>query len=515
MYNNLTLSQLTPQLTDALDTAGLSLLNKYPAVRLWRQMESRLQTIYQIEKSMTKFMHSKESANYDSLKFMSYFFGLQQMKRYVQSARDQLDINNTIDHTPTGNLAFTWEQHEDDAIFRFSVPPFTPLVCHWRSYWNQYPKRDLLALFSDWHIPASGTHDDAAKLLIRSTYAQRRSTIMSRMCWQLRDSHHSGWFMVFDTLTLSPDMVTRFYENSNALRDYFRNVGRSVLSAEKRSPRQSFDDCYKYICIPEYGSERGRLHFHIIHFLRTLPTGAKDPNIGRRTRNRRQVDFFRGLWPYGTTQPIAIRYQRDAFTRKGWLWPVDANGKAIDAKPYIAVGYYVTKYVCKNVDAICTSNLQKHEASKWNKTVQTLIPDSLRKAFRVRMSRTFGQAQLNLSSLKIPQLLELTRLHHSVTPYTQMLKRLSKRELVKRASTLSVKDIMDFMSEPTNLLASLRRLMKTTQTFSLASFMSTVTRSLHGTDVSDETKEWLRTNQLDTASVTLERGSTGRVFGSK
>src|SRR2546430_11253311 len=32
----------------------------------------------------------------------------------------------------------------------------------------------------------------------------------------------------------------------------------------------------------------GRLHFHAVHFMRTLPTGSVDPNFGRRVRNRRQ-----------------------------------------------------------------------------------------------------------------------------------------------------------------------------------------------------------------------------------
>src|SRR5205807_1611668 len=29
----------------------------------------------------------------------------------------------------------------------------------------------------------------------------------------------------------------------------------------------------------------GRLHFHAVHFMRTLPTGSVDPNFGRRLRD--------------------------------------------------------------------------------------------------------------------------------------------------------------------------------------------------------------------------------------
>src|SRR5436190_6243978 len=77
-----------------------------------------------------------------------------------------------------------------------------------------------------------------------------------------------------------------FYDNPNALRDYFRDIGRMVLAAEGRKANDSRADCYQYFCVPEYGTANGRLHFHAVHFMRTLPTGSVDPNFGRRVRNR-------------------------------------------------------------------------------------------------------------------------------------------------------------------------------------------------------------------------------------
>src|SRR6476619_6355898 len=77
-------------------------------------------------------------------------------------------------------------------------------------------------------------------------------------------------------------------------------------------------------CVPEYGTANGRLHFHAVHFMRTLPTGSVDPNLGRRVRNRRQLNSLQNTWPYGYSMPIAVRYTQDAFSRSGWLWPVDA-----------------------------------------------------------------------------------------------------------------------------------------------------------------------------------------------
>src|SRR5260370_296666 len=64
-------------------------------------------------------------------------------------------------------------------------------------------------------------------------------------------------------------------------------------------------DCYQYFCVPEYGTANGRLHFHAVHFMRTLPTGSVDPNFGRRVRNRRQLNSLQNTWPYGYSMPIA------------------------------------------------------------------------------------------------------------------------------------------------------------------------------------------------------------------
>src|SRR5207248_9234805 len=80
------------------------------------------------------------------------------------------------------------------------------------------------------------------------------------------------------------------------------------------------------------GTANGRLHFHAVHFMRTLPTGSVDPNFGRRVRNRRQLNSLQNTWPYGYSMPIAVRYTQDAFSRSGWLWPVDAKGEPLKAK---------------------------------------------------------------------------------------------------------------------------------------------------------------------------------------
>src|SRR5690554_8185093 len=68
---------------------------------------------------------------------------------------------------------------------------------------------------------------------------------------------------------------------------------------------------------------------------------------------RRSSDLLNSLqntWPYGYSMPIAVRYTQDAFSRSGWLWPVDAKGEPLKATSYMAVGFYVAKYVNKKSD---------------------------------------------------------------------------------------------------------------------------------------------------------------------
>src|SRR5260370_37075081 len=88
----------------------------------------------------------------------------------------------------------------------------------------------------------------------------------------MRQAHADGWFIVFDTLTLADARLGAFSDNPNALRDYFRDLGRMVLAAEGRKGNDSHTDCSQYFCVPESGTAHGRLHLHAVHVLRTLPT---------------------------------------------------------------------------------------------------------------------------------------------------------------------------------------------------------------------------------------------------
>src|SRR5207237_976160 len=93
------------------------------------------------------------------------------------------------------------------------------------------------------------------------------------------------FFIAFRWIHLSTPLIRLFLLVLILLLHYFRDIGRMVLAAEGRKANDSHADCYQYFCVPEYGTANGRLHFHAVHFMRTLPTGSVDPNFGRRVRN--------------------------------------------------------------------------------------------------------------------------------------------------------------------------------------------------------------------------------------
>src|SRR5436309_13794926 len=112
----------------------------------------------------------------------------------------------------------------------------------------------------------------------------RRGFAIQRLMNAMRQAHADGWFIVFDTLTLADDRLEAFYDNPNALRDYFRDLGRMVLAAEGRKANDSHADGYQCFCVPDYSPPHGRLHVDAVAVTRTRRTGGVDTTCGRRHR---------------------------------------------------------------------------------------------------------------------------------------------------------------------------------------------------------------------------------------
>src|SRR5207245_976935 len=95
----------------------------------------------------------------------------------------------------------------------------------------------------------------------------------------------------------------------------------------------------------------------------------------------RQLNSLQNTWPYGYSMPIAVRYTQDAFSRSGWLWPVDAKGEPLKATSYMAVGFYVAKYVNKKSDMdLAAKGLG---AKEWNNSLKTKLSLLPKKLFRI------------------------------------------------------------------------------------------------------------------------------------
>src|SRR5438552_9247477 len=73
------------------------------------------------------------------------------------------------------------------------------------------------------------------------------------------------------------------------------------------------------------------------------------------------------------------------------LWPVDAKGEPLKATSYMAVGFYVAKYVNKKSDMdLAAKGLG---ANEWNNSLKTKLSLLPKKLFRIRMSRNFGRSE--------------------------------------------------------------------------------------------------------------------------
>src|SRR5205809_336127 len=99
---------------------------------------------------------------------------------------------------------------------------------------------------------------------------------------------------------------------------------------------------------------------------------------------------------------------KEAFSRSGWLWPVDAKGEPLKATSYMAVGFYVAKYVNEKSDMDLASTCLG--AKEWNNSRKTKLSLLPKKLFRIRMSRNFGMKMLTMKKLSMDCLIQLTEM---------------------------------------------------------------------------------------------------------
>src|SRR5476649_2040375 len=452
-------------LKPAIEACGISTLSQSPMLGFHKQMDNRIKLLEEILSFRMQgvefdngdmYVEGHKAASDVRDEFVSVTEKLMDELAQCYNVLPQPDINNTIDDRPEGHEKWFLKNEKTVTQFCRKLAAERPLK-DIRDEYN-YPKK-------------KGIKDECSRLLEACTMKSRRGFAIQRLMNAMRQGHADGWFIVFDTLTLADDRLEAFYDNPNALRDYFRDIGRMVLAAEGRKANDSHADCYQYFCVPEYGTANGRLHFHAVHFMRTLPTGSVDPNFGRRVRNRRQLNSLQNTWPYGYSMPIAVRYTQDAFSRSGWLWPVDAKGLG---------------------------------AKEWNNSLKTKLSLLPKKLFRIRMSRNFGMKMLTMTNLSTECLIQLTKLGYDATPFNQILKQNAKREMRLRLGKVTVADVLAAQPVTTNLLKFMRASIKMIGVSNLQSFIASMTQKLTLSDISDESKNYLDKAGITTACLRIK-----------
>src|SRR5206468_3226985 len=160
----------------------------------------------------------------------------------------------------------------------------------------------------------------------------------------------------------------------------------------------------------------------------------------------------------GYSMPIAVRYTQDAFSRSGWLWPVDAKGEPLKATSYMAVGFYVAKYV--NKKSVMDLAAKGQGAKEWNNSLKTKLSLIPKKLFRIIMSRNFGMKMITITKLSTECLIQLTKLGYDATPFNQIMKQNAKREMRLRLGKVTVADVLAAQPVTTNLLKFMRASIK-------------------------------------------------------
>lgn len=252
----------------------------------------------------------------------------------------------------------------------------------------------------------------------------RKSTAIWRFSQALQQAEESGWYAVFNTLTVKPvDYYAVFSHKSRAFSRYIEAVHRAVgISAHrtKRLARQN-DDFHRYFAVVESGDRTDRLHIHVVHLMRVLPAGVADPALAG--RHCRKISAFKKFWQYGFSAPIAVRFgASDAFARAGWTWPESSDGAPARVGSWQALACYMAKYVSKSLTSNDRGDYQ------WRIRISRGLGTERLRATLRRMTA----AQLLVLALSRPPTRNETRRHPEAMIPTHLLRGEATREIVRR-----------------------------------------------------------------------------------
>lgn len=325
------------------------------------------------------------------------------------------------------------------------------------------PVKDVLdEVFDGLAPPSSAVLSDSEQALVEVMTDKGRKARAGLFSWLMKAEvayrTHQGWFLVFDTLTVDDDHYNEVFDPaSRVFESYIGKVRSMAAAAAFGSVRKAKgEDYYSYFAVVEAGGTTGRLHIHVLHFLKAVPEELTCPNIGRVVPDKRELLYFKTLWEAGFSVPIAVRYSlNDAWAKIGFRWPIDqATGKGLKANPPAAVAGYVSKYISKSYAS------EERSEFKW----------------RVRKSRALGLSPLRMvmtdlrnQTIKDLMSYEGTLKMFGATIPPQLVRQMAMREFQDRQSLISLFEIAKDVNSRPSLLQQWRDLIDKKSAFSLLS----------------------------------------------
>lgn len=209
------------------------------------------------------------------------------------------------------------------------------------AWYKEVSDADRLSAFAG--VPMARERAAGQSVVYRRAALNALSARGQELAFRIQEALLDGGYPVFWTLTVDPE-----HEHIIApRRDEFRLWLRQL--------RKRFGD-FQYCCVVERGG-LGRLHYHSLFIFADLSC-CTDPNALIPGGKRLEIPQLRGFWPYGLSNPVAVRYSpTDVYGRLGWRWP---KGRKTGAP--VAVALYMAKYLTKSTDEVngCRTKMSRN-----------------------------------------------------------------------------------------------------------------------------------------------------------
>lgn len=327
-------------------------------------------------------------------------------------------------------------------------------------------------------------------MLRNKTLKARKFELSTRLRYEMHFRLKQGWFVIFNTLTCDAQNINRVFESgsmdwSNYIRSVDRSIGCKIFGTWRNAiqARREGNEFHTYFAVVERGTEHGRLHIHVLHFMKDLPFGYSCPNKGLITPNKREYSSFKCFWRFGFSTPVAVRINlSDAWSKIGWRWPV----VLIDGK-YNPVKSSHPDAVCNYLGAYITDILEYDNNNNRKVGIR----------WRVRTSRKLGLLPLEillgkLSRVSILRLcqnpIQLSRLKLLKRPIPRhLMRRLLVKKLLKN-STMKRSLMMKFflnLKLKDNIYTQFKSVISPTPLLELPSFGNAPMKNSRETVVSD------------------------------